>query len=286
MSDKPLHVLLIHRESDIYRRLTGWWSYAVPEFEWDTIKVKPQYFVVDMDYAPPHDLVVLDDWVFGTIKHLKTPLAYVTVDSARSAAQLKRNRQQALNASLVLVDSDKLESFDGMGIPVRRFAYAVNEQLFYPRPKIYDVAFLCWPTDERRRVQTDCAAICKRHNWTYITGSYEWNQYAFLLTSAKVIVHKAHVVNARSWRVFDVMAGRGCLLSSPLPIVSGDGIESGTHYREYMNTEQLERELIALLDGGAWEGIAEAGYQHVTTHHLWSQRSAELRETVREALSL
>ena len=27
---KPLHVMLIHRDSDNYRKLTGWWSYPYP----------------------------------------------------------------------------------------------------------------------------------------------------------------------------------------------------------------------------------------------------------------
>ncbi len=279
---KPIQVLLIHRDSDVYRHLTGWWSYGVPEFEWATLKVKPQYFVVDMQYAPPHDLVVLDDWVFGTIRNLRSMMAYVIVDSARSNAQLKRNRTQALDANLILLDSDSLAAFDGMGKPVRRFAYAVNEALYYPRDKIYDVAFLCWPTDERRKVQASCAEICQRHGWKFVTGSFNWQEYARLLCSAKVVVHKAHVINARSWRVFDVMAARGCLLSSPLPIVSGDGIAVGTHYREYMNDEQLERQLIDLLDGGAWEAIAEAGYQHILAHHTWRIRSAQLRETLHE----
>lgn len=278
----PIKVLLIHRESDVYRHLTGWWSYPVPEFEWTILKVKPEWFIADMDYAPDHDLIVLDDWIFGQIKHAKKPLAYVVVDSARSKAQLERNRQQAQDANLILVDSDNLESFSGIGKPVRRFAYAVNEQLFYPREKIYDVAFLCWPTDERRKVQGWCNDICRRRGWTLATGTYDWPNYARFLCSAKVVVHKAHVVNARSWRVFDVMASRGCLLSSPLPTISGDGIVSGEHYCEYMNAEQLEHELISLLDDNHWSEIAEAGYQHVMAHHTWSIRATELRETLRE----
>jgi spore maturation protein CgeB len=82
--------------------------------------------------------------------------------------------------------------------------------------------------------------------------------------------------------VFDVMASRGCLLTSPLPIISGDGLNPSTHYREYMNDEQLERELVKLLDGGEWEPIAEAGYQHILAHHTWRIRAAQLRGTLTE----
>ena len=278
----PIKVLLIHRESDVYRHLTGWWSYPVDEFEWQTLKVKPDYFIADMNYAPAHDLIVLDDWIFGQIKNRTAPLAYVVVDSARSAAQLARNRQQAQDADLILVDSDRLDSFNGLGKSVQRFAYAVNEHLFMPREKVYDVAFLCWPTDDRRMVQRWCADICKRHGWSFVTGTYDWDHYARFLSQARIVVHRAHVMNARSWRVFDVMAARGCLLSSPLPDVSGDGLISGTHYREYTDAETLEGQLSILLDYGYWKVIAEAGYRHVMEHHTWHVRAAQLRSMLTE----
>lgn len=279
---EPIKVLLIHRDNDTYRHLTGWWSYAVPEFTWSFLKVKPDRFIVDMKLAPSVDLVVLDDWIFGKVKNLNTPLAYCTVDSARGIAQLDRNRKQAEGASLILVDSAPLDSFGGLGIPVRRFAYAVNESLYFPHEKEYDVAFLCWPTDERRIVQKACGDLCKKHGWSFVTGTYDWVDYARFLCSAKVVVHFPHVKAARSWRVFDVMAGRGALLTMPLPEVSGDGLIRGTHYREYNNTESLERELMSLLDFNAWKIVSEAGYDHVMKHHTWKTRSAELRETLHE----
>jgi len=281
MSD-PLKVLLIHRDSDVYRHLTGWWSYAVPDFEWQVMKVKPTNFVADMRETPHADLVVLDDWIFGKLKNLKTPLAYCTVDSARSTEQLERNLKQAEQARLILVDSAPLDSFSSTGKPVQRFAYAVNEQLFYPHEKVYDVAFLCWPTDERRVIQKACFDICKRRNWSFITGTYDWDQYARFLSSSKVVVHMPHVKQARSWRVFDVMASRGALLTMSLPDVSGDDLIRGIHYREYSNVETLERELMALLDYDAWKVIGEAGYDHVMKHHTWKTRAAQLRETLRE----
>lgn len=279
----PIRVLLVHRDSDVYRHLTGWWSYPVDEFQWTALKVTRNNFIVDMQTIEPQpDLVVLDDWIWGEFKNLKTPLAYVIVDSARSAAQFERNRIQARFADLILSDSDDLWRFKAWGKPARRFAYAVNEQLFMPRDKVYDVAFLCWPTDDRRIVQEWCDDICKRHNWRFLTGKYEWQLYAQALSSAKVIVHRSYVKAARSWRVFDVMACRGCLLSSPLPDVSGDGLIAGEHYRTYNNAASLESELIYLLNDGRWEQIGAAGYRHVMENHTWRIRAAQLRETLRE----
>lgn len=280
--NKPIRVLLIHRDSDVYRHLTGWWSYPVDEFTWTTLKVKPSNFVIDLAQLDKPDLIVLDDWIFGEIKNKPAPLAYVTVDSARSKAQHQRNMEQAKQADLILVDSDRLEAFADTGKPVKRFAYAVNERLFFPHEKVYDVAFLCWPTDERRIVQRACGEICRKHGWVYFTGTYDWNDYARFLASAKVVVHIPHVKDARSWRVFDVMASRGALLTMPLPDVSGDGLISGTHYREYYNTESLERELETLLTYGSWEDVAEAGYKHVIKNHTWKVRAAQLRETLTE----
>lgn len=286
----PLNVLLVHRDSDVYRHLTGWWSYPVDEFQWTALKVTRNNFIVDMQTIDPSpDLVVLDDWIWGQFKNLKTPLAYVIVDSARSLAQLERNREQARFADLLLIDSDDLDKFRSWGKPARRFAYAVNEQLYMPREKTYDVAFLCWLTDERRIVQNACREICARRGWSFVTndhGAYDWPDYARFLSSAKVVVHMPHVKAARSWRVFDVMASRGALLTLPLPDVSGDGLISGTHYRTYNNMKSLESELTYLLEDGRWQAIGLAGWNHIMANHTWRIRAKQLRETLHEALNL
>lgn len=280
---KPLNVLLVHRDSDVYRHLTGWWSYPVDEFKWVQLKVPRDNFIVDMQQInPTPDLVVLDDWIYGQFKNLKTPLAYAIVDSARSLAQLERNREQARFADLLLIDSDDLSKFKPWGKPARRFAYAVNEHLFMPREKVYDVAFLCWLTDERRAMQRIVKEICQKHGWSFVTGAYDWRDYARFLSSAKAVVHLPHVKAARSWRVFDVMASRGALLTMTLPDVSGDGLIAGTHYRTYNNAASLESELMYLLNDGHYEQIGMAGYQHVIEHHTWRIRAAQLRQIVYE----
>ena len=139
---KSHRVLLLHRHNHQYRHLTGWWSYAVPEFSWDERSIDAEGFRVNLaGIEREYDLAVLDDWTFGIFDNRKLPLAYVIVDSARSDKQFKRNAEQAVYSDLILVDSDELAKFRSLNRPVRRFAHAVNEQLFYPRPKEYDVAF-------------------------------------------------------------------------------------------------------------------------------------------------
>jgi hypothetical protein len=281
---RQLRVLLIHRHNDNYRRLTGWWSYPVPEFLWDERSVDQIGFNLDLGggEAGHYDLAVLDDWTFGSVNHPTMPLAYVVVDSARSDVQLHRNLKQAEQADLVLVDSDELSKFSRR--KARRFAYAVNETLFYPRPKEYDVAFLCWPTPERRVIQMVCQEICDRRGWKFLTGTYEKAEdYARAIGSAKIVVHKAHVEQARSWRVFDVMASRGCLLTSHLPSVSDDGIVAGVHYHEYKSVYDLEPIIDNLLDGNTWESAARNGYGHIIAYHTWRARAMQFRQILAEA---
>ena len=118
-------------------------------------------------------------------------------------------------------------------------------------------------------------------------GRYaNFHDYAAAIGSARVVIHKAHVEHARSWRVFDVMASRGCLLSSPLPTVDGDGIEKGVHYSEYTSLDALEGELERLLISNAWAEMADMGYQHVLAHHTWATRARELREILRKELGI
>jgi hypothetical protein len=280
-------VLLLHRPNDHYRRLTGWWSYPVDQFYWQERVIAADDFRADLGVsAHGYDLAVLDDWTFGYFKNRTLPLAYVIVDSARSVEQFRRNVFQGAQADLLLVDSDDLGKFGGLGKPVQRFAYAVNERLFYPRPKDYDVAFLCWPTPERRIVQAHCAAICERHGWRFLTGTYDAAEdYARAIGSAKVVVHAAHVKAARSWRVFDVLASQGCLLSSPLPAVSGDGLVAGVHYHEYKSSGDLEIMLENLLHGSVWESAATNGHRHVMANHVWSVRARQLQTQLAEVFA-
>ena len=283
---KPLNVILIHRDNDNYRRLTGWWSYDVPEFTWKAYKVPAVGFVAHPNIQDV-DLLVMDDWIWGKVYKGGKPMAYVTVDSARSPEQLQRNLTQARQADLMLIDSDRLEKFRDVGKPVRRFAYAVNEKLFTPKVKTFDVAFLCWPTPERRVIRNRVEEICNRRGWSFLGNTYQNPlDYASALGLAKVVVHKAHVEQARSWRVFDVPATRGCLLTNPIPLIDGDGLQPGVHYAEYWDAEDLEAKLESLLTDGAWEQMAETGYEHIVKHHTWKVRARELRQIVHEELGL
>ena len=277
----PLRVLIIHRDNDHYRQLSGWWSSPVPEFIWQTKAVKANDFTLNLKGAErDFDLVVMDDWIFGEVRNRSIPLAYVVVDSARSMAQLGRNLRQAKYADLLLIDSDEPGKFKTVPTkPVRRFAHAVQTDLFYPQEKKHDVGFLCWPTPEREEVREHLAKFCRAKGYSFITGKWpESEKYAEAIRSARLVVHKAHVEQARSWRVFDVMASAGCLLTTPLPEVSGDGIRGAEHYWTYRNLQELESQIETLLADSYWQETARRGHEHIMTHHTWPVRAAELRQ--------
>jgi len=101
-----------------------------------------------------------------------------------------------------------------------------------------------------------------------------------------VVVHKSHVEQARSWRVFDVMATNSCLLTNPIPLIDGDGIRPNEHYAEYYDAGDLEYKLECLLTNDTWKQMSETGYQHVLAHHTWKTRAQELRQMLSEELGL
>ena len=287
---RSLHVLIIHRKDDNYRKLSGWWSYPVPEFTWETLSVSAEGFKVDLkDKEHSFDLIVMEDWIWGEVLNKRLPLAYVIVDSARSMGQWQKNAEQARYADLILVDSDDLARFIlPAGRPVRRFAHAVNDQLFVPPVhKSVDVAFLCWPTPERRIVQQDLEAFCALRRYSFLTGTFPSLEYATRLSAARIVVHQPHVKHARSWRVFDVMSSGGCLVSPLIPFVSGDGIEAFRHYVAYPdgNLSKLHDAIDAFMSE-RWETISEDGYNLVMDRHTWNVRARELRQTLSETLGL
>lgn len=286
-----LRVLLVHRNSDNYRQLSGWWSHPVPEFTWDVCRVPPVDFTLSLlGYKSKYDLVVVDDWIFGHVIYKELPIAYVVVDSARSDLQLQRNKMQArsMEADIILLDSDSSSKFKDLGTPVMRFAHCVNRDMFKPIEKTHDVAFLCWSTPPRVIVREHLRAFCLKQGYTFLNGTYNNPvDYAQALCSARIVVHMAHVQEGRSWRLFDVMAARGCLLSDHKVSVSGDGLVANEHYVAWHSVEELEGKVDALMHLPTWrEGIVQAGYEIVQECHTWGVRAKQLRLELNKRLRL
>jgi hypothetical protein len=86
----------------------GYWSYAVPEFEWDHFPHADER--VDLGKFKDYDLIFHEDAGFCTYdnRHAGPPVAFLAIDSTLTEAHYLKRLEQAKQANLVLVDHDKV----------------------------------------------------------------------------------------------------------------------------------------------------------------------------------
>ncbi len=289
----PLRVLLCCRDSPRSRegRMIGEWSYAVPEFVWD-IRAMPRWFDCDLDAIQGYDLLVHEDtkaWGVWRGDHKRLPVVYMVRDSTLSDDHYRQRLRQAKEQSdLVLVDWDRLERFEGLGVPVRRCSHSVNERLFrdYGEGKTVDVAFhaACKGSPERAELQAWLYEFCQARGYRYACGVMVGHDYPRALSRAKIVVNLERNATTRAHRVFDALACGTCLLTSPEPEVSGEVREAGVHYLEWQGYEDLGAKIDRLLSTGAWQAYARQGYRLVQGYHTWGRRAQEMRAIINEAL--
>lgn len=288
---KQLRVLLVCRDSGRSRegRMVGAWSYPVPEFTWDTYCV-PKVFSLDLaGFYGAYDLVMHEDtkaWGSFEGNHRKLPVAYIVRDSTLSDDHYEQRVRQSRNhADLVLVDWDTIERFLPTHKPVHRLSHCANDRLFkdYGEEKTVDIAFHCAVKGcpGRSALRDWLHEYCAARGLVYASGIRPYEEYARAMNRAKVTVHLERTPTTRAHRVFDAMACRTCLLTSPLPAVSGEERQAGVHYVEWRDGDELERELDRLL-AGEWRRYADAGYELVMKRHTWAVRARELRRLIPE----
>lgn len=287
---KPLQVALVHRNSPRLNgaRMVGYWSYPVPEFEWHHFPVSKK-FRLDRGTFVDFDLIVLEDGkLHGEVTGTGPPVAYVIGDSTLSDEHYRVRRELARQCDLLLVDWDCLSRFTDLGVPVRRFSYCVNQRLMrdYGMGKDIDVGSFQSATKERRELEAWLRERGTAHGYCFEAGVYPGQAYAMMMTRTKIIVNLNRNPATRSHRVFDAMACRACVLTSPLPDVSGEERRAGTHYLEYDLTDldALGDCVDWLLGTGQWETFAGNGYMLVREQHTWQVRASELRQLVEDAL--
>lgn len=296
---KPLRVGLVTKGSEraLWRedRPLGWWSYPVPEFEWVHLSVKRgSIFHVDAQAELGNfDLIVHEDWG-GPVTYMRKRVlvVFTSYDSTLTDKHYMSRLSQSLQADMVLVDHDQLHRFAHESRPVYRGAHAVNDHLFKPvGAKLCDVSFHCsggdWPgAKERARLRVALNDICRGRGYSLRTGVLEVKAYARSMAESRVVVNLPRTPTNRPHRVFDTMACGTALLTGSLPAVSGDRVEVGTHYLIYNNLEELDASLNYLLDGRAWETMAEVGYARVMNDHAWTVRAAQFRQLLFEEFKL
>lgn len=286
---EPLQVALIHRKNDraTNKRMVGWWSYPVPEFDWIHFPVD-KGFRLRRDAFNGYDLIVYEDGkLHGTFTGTGPPIAYTIVDSTLSDEHYRLRLEQAKQCDLLLVDWDRLDRFTTLGKPVRRFPHAVNDRVMrdHHLEKEIDVGSYQNGTTKRRQLEDWLRRWCKERGYVFEAGTYGWLDYAIMMNRSKIIVNLARNPETRNHRLFDAMACHACVLTDPPPVVDGDCIEAGTHYVQFRDVYDLEGTLPSLLEGD-WLQYATAGHDLIYQQHTWQVRAQELRAILAEELGL
>jgi len=292
---KPLNVGLLLREGDRFAlrqelRWCGFFSYAVPEFTVDQIVVEPRS-VVDCSALTDYDVLVCEDETVCSFEGEGPPIVSLTWDGTLSREHLHRRRRQAAMCDLILVEHDALDRYQGLGKPVRRLLFAVNDHVYkdYELEKTIDISFNCRYKHRPDRANLDlflrefAPAAGLVYSAGYIDDPIE---YAQALARSKIVVNLSKTPYCRNFRFFEVMASRSCLLSSPMPGVSGDHMALGSHYHEYNNFAQLAGKITSLLTDDRWQLKADRGFALIQERYTWSIRAQELRVILQQELGL
>lgn len=312
----PLRVALFHRDN-WYRqapRLDGQFAYPVSQFTWEHFNVT-KLFKIDLHDFKGYDILWMDEGKYKSTSRFipnvphytyQVPLVvcyslYPTLSQGHFERRIQRSQ---LNADLTLLDHDDLGRWqERLETPVRRLAYSVNERYYCDRGynRDIDVGFyyVTGFNKERPALDSWLTDFCKRKGYTYHTtgGVNVGVEYAELLARTKVVVHMNRTPNTRPPRIFDVSASGACLLSNPMPRVSGEYWERAFQYSgfdspvslEYCefepsdipnysddDCENLIDRLERLIELDEWEGYSLYAHQYVLACHTWQQRAKEL----------
>lgn len=293
---KPLHLLLIVKNSpgnfERENKGFGYFSYAVPEFTWD-YESPGKHARIDLRAAKRRGynaVLHLDGGCWGNYVRRDIPAIYYSVDSTIRPEHYAPRLAQAGKADLVLVDHDRLERFAATGRKVRRWLYCVNDRLFYPREKVTDVAYHCNSSgvidSDRAKLREELTRFTANRGYSFRRERLSVAEYAASLGSARVVVNLPQVPINRPHRVYDAMASGAALVTGTLPKVSGENLRRDYEYVDFATHERCCEAVDGMLFSGAWEPVAQRGYDWVMAGHTWAHRAAELRAMLHKELGL
>jgi hypothetical protein len=315
-----LKVGLVHRDQwHRWHRIDGQFAYEVPQFEVSHIPVDKHFALNLADYAQ-FDLLWWDEGKHRGGPHFAPPpgrdrpvpvayyCLYPTINKSTYRDRVRRARE---DADLVLLEHDDLARWQGVGRPVARCAYSVDETRYHslPGPRLYDVGFYCvWGySPERVALDAWLGDFCARKGWRYGTTAGQFvEHYPQLLAQTKVVVHLNRTPATRPPRIFDASACGAAVLASRMPEVTGEAWQPDVHYaafdepEAYYHAERWPRvvpysdaacsELAAwlerLIDGDEWAAMAQRAQRYVLQRHTWRVRAAELRQTFQGVLGI
>lgn len=300
---KPLKVALICKNENSKRRdnrSTGYWSYAVPEFTWEHI-VPGKNFSIDcrdLDLKE-FDLVFHEDYPYGDYYNQSIPIVFLSIDSTLSKQHFDDRHSQARKSDLVLVDHDDLSRYSDLKRPVYQFPYCVNDKIFFryawenETTRSTDIAYHCSTSnhagnEERKRIRRLLGDLSVKHNWVYRSGVLSIEDYAESFRTAKIVVNQSRTPTNRPHRIFDAMACGAMVLTSPLPYIKDDKLDSFKDFADFEIDKELEDMLSHFLDGNnkGLEAISNFGYHTVMQNHTWSIRAKQLREIINKEFGI
>lgn len=284
LSVERLKVALVHRDSprNMADRMVGYWSYPVPEFEWDHFPVG-KGFRIDKDElaARGYELIVYEDAkIYGEfVGEAGLPVCYVVVDSTLSEGHYRHRVREAAQCDLILVDWDGLERFEHLGKPVARFSHCVNDEYFRDLglERDIDVGSFQGDTPARKALEERLAVFCRQRGYRFEWGTRGWDDYARDMASCKVVLNLNRNPSVRGHRIFDAMACGACLVTSPVPDVPWEPRKAGRDYVEFADFGDLAVKLDSLLQGGLWREVAANGERLIKRWHTWAIRAQQLR---------
>lgn len=292
---RPLNIALVIRpKKNLMKRddrSIGLFSYSVPEFKWEHIAPRDG-FRLGRSNLKNYDVVIVEDGAIGKIVGVgKPPVVGIFWDTNATERHYTDRLVQAENCDLVLIGQDPLKRFKSCGKPVERLSYCVNDKVFkdYKLPKDVDVCFHVnmKRSKERAALHVRLSEWCKQEGLVYKGGPVRsLTGYAQAFNRAKISINLSQVPQNRPHRVFDVLASYSCLLTNPLPIISGEVRQPGKHYLEWADFEQLTLMIKSLLTSGEWRTYSEAGHKLVAEHYTWEVRATELRWKLNTMLGL
>lgn len=288
---KPLKVAVLVKDKPQARlreaRMLGFWSYPVPQFEWEFKSPGKQFVMALLPLKRQgFDLVWVEDGgTWGSFMDTALPVVYQDYDSTLSLDHhLAPRLEQARRASLVVTDHAPLLTFAPAGKPVFRLPHAVNDHIFhdYGCPKTVDVAFHCGGSPDRAALRVKLHHLCRERGWVYASGVLGGVEYAQAMNRAKVVVNLPRVPGNRPHRILDAFACQAAVLTYPIP----DGGEfTVPPYYSLLPEQDLGDALESLL-AGDWQQRAEWGYREVMQRHTWSQRAKDVRALLSKELGL
>lgn len=290
---RPLKIALIHRrgESSIHR-LIGPFSYAVPDLVWSHFPVWKGFDLNKRSFRDQgFDLIIHEDHKAHAriTVDADIPYVYIVRDSTLSEGHYKERLSQAGQADLVLVDWDDLKRFESTNRRVRRWSYCVNDSIFFDHDleRSVDVGFFANINGDPARGSLNdfLHEFCEGRGYIYQSGSRQGVDYARAFATCKIAINANRTPTNRNHRIFDAMASGTCLLTEPVPEVSGEVRQAGKHYVEWSGLEDLATRIPYLLSpkgSGRWKKIGRDSRDLVKKYHTWTIRAHELRQIITE----